>query len=174
MKRAVFVAFALLFLAVLAWWLQRNLSTAAKIAHHQDEWRRSKRAMFAGTPLPLLHWLNVFRENEDFNPQEYWREKMQYHQTELVRLGYLTNCELRLTNQIMTRAFHSNFFVGVQNELGTNAHQIWSGTPRPNHTGLNLLIPAKDVAALECIFRECAAKYAANVPPVLSTSESRP
>ena len=148
----------LLVLAALAWSVWRSSSMQAKIARHQEGWWQAVRANASSAPAPLFRRLNPFRDNSSF----YWHNERQFHERELSRLGYLTNYELRLTNQVMTPALYSNFFWRIRAELGTNTDQIWVGTALSDRAGLNPLLPVKDTATWERIFRECAARYASN------------
>jgi hypothetical protein len=162
MKRAALVVLVMILLATLAWLVQRTFSMEVKIARHREGWWQAVRSMVSNARLPLLRQINVFRQGDSYS---FWRAEMEFHQSELQRLGYLTNCELRLTNQVMTPVFYSNFFWRIRNELGTNSDQIWVGTPLSNRAGLNPSLPAKNVAVWERIFRECALRYASNSPP---------
>ncbi len=85
-----------------------------------------------------------------------------------VKLGYLTNIELRLTNQMLTPAFRSNFFsrIAAAPEIGTNSGHMWRCGALSNESGFCPMLPAQDVAAWQRIFRECAERYASNTVPV--------
>jgi hypothetical protein len=157
-KRITIVA-VLLLLTALVWFIQRSSTTPAQIARHQLGWWQAVRAETSGAPPPPIRRLNPFRDVSHV----YWPNRRQLHEAELLRLGYLTNCELRLSNQAITPAFYSNFFWRIRAELGTNTDQVWVGTALPNHAGLKPLLPAKDAATWERIFRECAVLYASNI-----------
>ncbi len=72
------------------------------------------------TPVPLLQRL---LSNSD-TPGGYWYSVARHHEDSLLKLGYLTNCEFRLTNQVISSEFSSNFFWLIQRRLGTNADQV--------------------------------------------------
>jgi hypothetical protein len=89
---------------------------------------------------------------------------MREHERALIRLGYLAQRDFHLTNQAITRAFSSNFFVRIRQTFGTN-DSIWIYHSLTNNGGLRVTVPAKDAGRWEIIFRECAARYASNLPP---------
>lgn len=118
------------------------------------------------TPVPLLQRL---LSNAD-TPGSYWYEVVHHHEDALLKLGYLTNCEFRLTNQVITREFSSNFFWLIQRRLGTSTDQVWMCPTLTNRDGIAPTLPAKDFATWEQTFRECAVLYASNLPPTTTTN----
>lgn len=101
-------------------------------------------------------------------------ERMLDHERSLFELGYLTNHDFFVSNQVMTRAFRSNFLWRVQTRFGTNGECIWLLRGSTNHNGYHATLPIKDIAEWERIFRECATDYASNIPPILSTNGASP
>jgi hypothetical protein len=140
------------------------LRPADSIEYHRRGWLESLQQLQGGKPGPTF--MAMFRRelarllHGDRDPHQLMRE----HERALLRLGYLAERELHLTNQVITRAFRSNFFVRVRQAFGTN-ESIWMYHALTNNGGLRLTVPAKDVGRWETIFRECAAGYASNVPP---------
>lgn len=157
MKRAA-ISIAVLLVVWLVWTVQRSSSPQAQITRHQQGWWQAVRAIDSHAPEPLFDRLNPFRDKRYI----YWNNERQFHEGELLRLGYLTNYELRLSNQTMTTALYSNFFSRVRAELGTNVDQVWVGNALPNRAGLRPMLPVKDTATWERLFRECALLYASN------------
>lgn len=104
----------------------------------------------------------------------YWTLQMKEHEAALLRLGYLTNCEFRLTNQVITREFSSNFFRLIHLRAGTNDDQVWRSPYLTNRTGLAPTFPTKDYAIWEQTFRECASLYASNLPPTDASAAGGP
>jgi hypothetical protein len=98
----------------------------------------------------------------------YYHDVAKAHEQALLEVGYLTNCEIRLTNQVITRECSSNFFRQIRARFGTNIDQVWLCPYLPNRDGIAPTLPAKDVGEWERIFRDCAARYASNIPPSLS------
>ena len=98
-------------------------------------------------------------------PITFWHEEARYHEKALLKLGYLTNCEFHLTNQVMTREFSSNFFWLINQRLGTNTDQVWMCPYLTNNSGIRPTLPVKDIATWKQTFWECAARYASNLPP---------
>jgi hypothetical protein len=90
------------------------------------------------------------------------------HEQALMRLGYLTTNDFVLTNQLLTVEFGSNFWRMLRERYGTNRKAIWMY--HNNRDRIHATLPAKDLAEWERIFRECAARYASNVPPVAITN----
>ena len=90
---------------------------------------------------------------------------MRRHESALFRLGYLTKHDLFLTNQVLTREFNSNFLVRLQQTFGTNGEAIWGYRSFTNRDGIHATLPAKDRTRWEEVFRECAERYASNLPP---------
>lgn len=163
MKRYALVVLAVVGLGLLAW--RRVFSHETLVAYHQREWHLSWTRHATGAPVPFLR-ARLFNER----PWSFWMKEKRRHESELLRLGYLTNSELRLTNQVMTPAFLSNFFWQIRTQLGTNYDQVWIANAVSNKAGFNPLLPAKDVATWERIFRECAVRYASNLPPALAAN----
>ena len=97
-------------------------------------------------------------------------QAMRRHEDELIRLGYLTTHAFFLTNQVTTREFRSNFFNTVCQLFGTNGECVWKCEMLTNHVGFTATLPRDDVAAWERIFRECAVRYASNLPLSLATN----
>ena len=104
------------------------------------------------------------------DPYQRRYQKMREHERALFRLGYLTNHDLFVTNQVLTREFRSNFIRIAFDRFGTNGESIWMLRGSTNQDGYHATLPAQDVREWERIFRECAARYASNVPPSLSTN----
>jgi hypothetical protein len=120
-----------------------------------------------GGPVPLLDRMYGALMNKQ--PQ-YWWKVANHHENELLRLGYLTNCEFRLTNQVITHEFSSNFFRLIYQRLGTNTDQVWRCPTLTNRDGIAPTLPVKDLATWERTFRECASRYASNLRPASTTN----
>jgi hypothetical protein len=102
-------------------------------------------ALANSTPVPLPQRL---LNNAD-TPGHYWAEVARHHEDAMLRLGYLTNCEFRLTNQVITRQFSSNFFRLIYQRLGTNTDQVWMCPYLTNNSGIRPTMPVKDVTMWE-------------------------
>jgi hypothetical protein len=144
-------------------------SRQQKIRSHTSGWHSAMLHLANSTPVPLPQRL---LNNAD-TPGQYWHEVARYHEKALIKLGYLTNCEFHLTNQVMTRAFSSNFFWLIQQRLGTNTDQVWMCPSLTNNSGIRPTLPVKDVAAWEQTFRECAARYASNLSATVTTNSGQ-
>ena len=155
--------FAGVFLGAMALLLLFGFSTRQKIAHHIRCWHHAGRMMM-GNSVPILDRLYEAVTRKGYKE---WSDDMTRHENSLIRLGYLTNAEFRLTNQVITREFSSNFFRLIYQRVGTNDDQVWRCPHLPNGTGYNPTFPVKDHAIWEQTFRECATRYASNLPPGL-------
>jgi len=145
-----------------------SFSKEQRIARHASSWHRVCRIAM-GNSVTLLDRLYQGVMNK--TPQDWWNE-VRRHEAALTSLGYLTNCEFRMTNQVITRDFSSNFFRLIYQRVGTNEDQVWRYTDITNHTGLSLTFRAKDYGIWEQIFRECAALHASNLPPASVGADS--
>jgi hypothetical protein len=159
MKRtALLCGFIACAVALLLWF---SFSRQQRIRHHTSGWNKALHHMAKSKP-PLFR--RIFHLNE--SPNNYWHKAVTYHEKALFDLGYLTNCEFRLTNQIVTRGFYSNFYWLIRQRLGTNTDQVWSSSYLTNQEGIRSTLPVKDVVVWEKTFRECAGLYASNLPMV--------
>lgn len=132
-----------------------------RIARHINAWKRAS-GIAMGNPIPTLD--RFYSWVIDKPPQHWWAE-VSRHEAALMQLGYLTNCEFRLTNQIMTREFSSNFFRLLRQRTGTNDDQVWRCPYLTNGAGIAPTFPVKDYAIWEGSFRESAVLHASNLPP---------
>ncbi len=89
---------------------------------------------------------------------------MYEHEAALIRLGYLTNRDFLVTNQILTLDFNSNFFGKIHEAFGTSGESIWTIEPYATRNGFRVILPTRDVTEWERILRECATRYATNTP----------
>lgn len=131
-------------------------------AYHIRSWQRAAR-LAMGNQLSWSDRIYIMLARQQ-GPQ-YWWNQARDHETELLSMGYLTNCTFRLTNQVMTREFTSNFFQLIRLRAGTNDDQVWKSPYLTNRTGIAPTFPTKDYAIWEQTFRECAAIYASTLPP---------
>ena len=143
-----------------------SFSKGQRIAHHTRAWHRAGRIAM-GNSVSLFDRLYQGAVNK--TPQNWWNE-VSRHEAALTSLGYLTNCEFRLTNQVITRDFSSNFFRLINQRLGTNVDQVWRCPYLTNRTGISPIFRAKDLGIWEQTFRECAVLYASNLPPASADS----
>jgi hypothetical protein len=167
MKRTRLYASALL-AVIAAVLIAYSLSKEQRIARHTRSWHRVCRIAM-GNSVTLLDRLYQGVMNK--TPHDWWNE-VRRHEAALTSLGYLTNCEFRLTNQITTRDFSSNFFRLIYQRVGTNEDQVWRCTLFTNHTGISLTFRAKDYGIWEQTFRECAVLYASNLAPASVEADS--
>lgn len=100
-------------------------------------------------------------------------QQMREHERALVSLGYLTNHDLFVTNQVLTSEFRSNFLHIVMDKFGTNGESIWMLRGSTNRDGYHAILPAKDVGEWERIFRDCAARSASNTVPASPTNSNK-
>ena len=131
-------------------------SRELQIRRHTSGWHGASYNIAKGQPFPLLRQLIQTSDS----PGAYWTEVMDYHEKALFKLGYLTNCEFRFTNQVVTREFSSNFFRLIRQRLGTNEDQVWKCFFLTNQDGIAPILPVKDVSVWKQTFQECAARYA--------------
>jgi len=139
------------------------------IFYHTRGWHKAMRNLATSEPLPLAEQLLM----NPVMPGVYWNEAARRHEKSLLELGYLTNCEFRLRNQVITREFSSNFFRLIHQRLGTNTDQVWMCPTLTNRDGIAPTLPVRDIATWEQTFRECAARYASNLPPAMPTNSVR-
>jgi hypothetical protein len=156
------------FLGAIALLLLFAFSTQQKIAYYRRCWHQAWR-MMAGNSVSMLD--RIYEAVARKGHKEWW-DDMTRHENALIRLGYLTNAEFRLTNQVITREFYSNFFTLIRHRVGTNDDQVWRCPMLTNRTGYTPAFPAKDYPTWERTFRECASLYASNLPPAAVTAES--
>jgi hypothetical protein len=140
-------------------------SRQQRIRHHTRALHAAFQHQVTGGSIPLMD--RLLHPN---TPISRWHEVAHYHEKQLFKLGYLTNCEFRLTNQVITREFSSNFFQLIRQRLGTNTDQVWRCPFLTNRKGIAPILPAKDVAVWEQTFSECATRYASNLPPAITTN----
>lgn len=160
------VAVAVAFLLAVGFLFRRSAG------YHTRSWQRATRLAIGNQ----LSWSDrIYGAVISRQQHRYWWDEANYHETELLKMGYLTNCTFRLTNQVMTREFTSNFFRLIHLRAGTNDDQVWRSPYLTNRTGLAPTFPTKDYAIWDQTFRECAALYASNLPPsaVPATAEKR-
>ncbi len=152
---------ALAFAGIIALILALGFFRRPGVTYHTRAWHRAARLAMGGN----LPWHErIVGALISKHPQQWW-DKAKYHEAELLKLGYLTNCTFQLTNQVMTRPFSTHFFQTIYRRLGTNEDQVWRCPHLPNEAGYSPTFPVKDYAIWEQTFRECAARYASNVPP---------
>lgn len=169
MKR-IRIPYGLLGVCLIALVIWFNFSSRQqKISRHTNGWHSAMLHLANHTPVPLPQRLLSSADT----PGQYWHEAARYHEKALIKLGYLTNCEFHLTNQFMTRAFSSNFLWLIQQRLGTNTDQVWMCPSLTNNGGIRPTLPVKDVAIWERTFRECATRYASDLPPATTTNSER-
>ncbi len=141
-----------------------------KVEYHKRAWLKESQRMVGGPARGISLrriWDEIFpRLRQRIDPGQ----EMRRHEDELKHLGYLTTRSFLLTNQMTTPEFRSNFFNTVWQRFGTNGECVWTCQTLTNQTGYIVTLPAQDVAAWEHIFRDCAARYASNLPPLLSTN----
>lgn len=125
----------------------------------------------AGGRTPVTVWNQLMRA---LGRHRDAYQRMHDHELSLFELGYLTNHDFFVSNQVMTREFRSNFLWRLQTRFGTNGECIWLLRGSTNHNGYHATLPMKDIVEWERIFRECAAQYASNIPPLLSTNAVSP
>jgi len=130
--------------------------------YHTRSWQRATRLAMGDQ---LSWWERIYGAVVSKQQPQYWWDQAKRHETELLKMGYLTNCTFRLTNQVMTREFTSNFFRLIHLRVGTNDDQVWRSPHLTNRTGLAPTFPTKDYAIWGQTFRECASLYASNVLP---------
>lgn len=141
-----------------------------KVEYHKRAWLKEAQRMVGGPAREILlkrlwdEMFSRFRQRSDPG------QEMRWHEDELKRLGYLTTHAFLLTNQAITREFRSNFFNTVWQRFGTNGECVWACQTLTNQIGYIVTLPVQDVAAWERIFQDCAARYASNLPPALSTN----
>jgi hypothetical protein len=155
-RRTLVLAFGGLFVAVLAFaflWMRTR-------DYHIRSWHLATRLAMGN----YRSWRERIYGTALADTPQYWWGRAYRHESELLRMGYLTNCEFRLTNQMMTREFSSNFFRLIHLRVGTNDDQVWRSQALTNGMGLVPMIPTKDYAIWEQTFRECASRYASNLP----------
>jgi hypothetical protein len=95
-------------------------SREQKIQRHIRAWHAATLHQINGASIPLMD--RLFRANTAISR---WHEISRYHEDQLLKFGYLTNCEFRLTNQVITREFSINFFQFIRQRVGTNRDQVW-------------------------------------------------
>lgn len=173
MSRSRIAALATAVVLVIVAALFLNPSGERQVRGHLRGWRESLENTLNGRPIPFFDRVQHFIQDKGMSPSWYWTSKMKDHERLLLRLGYLTNCELRLTNQVITREFSSNFFKLINQRAGTNGDQVWICPVLTNRTGISPTFPHKDYAIWEQTFRECAARYASNLPPATTTNSER-
>lgn len=100
-------------------------------------------------------------------------QQMREHERALFSLGYLTNHDFFVTNQVLTREFNSNFNRMLFKKFGTNGDSIWMIRGSTNRDGYHAMLPVKDVGEWERIFRDCAARYASNTVPASPTNSNK-
>jgi hypothetical protein len=170
-KRIAVIVLAFIGLAIITWFVSVLLQRQDETDYHLRAWHsldRKNNRQSQGVSSP---WEDI--RHQIFGPKNIYAAQ-KAHEAALVQSGYLTNIELRLTNQIMTREMRSNFYQRIRAELGTNQDQLWIGYPLTSNAGLIPLVPAKDVPVWERIFRESAARYASNVSSPALTGPARP
>jgi hypothetical protein len=146
-------------------------SKERKVRGHLRGWRESLENTSNGRRIPFPERVLHFVQDKGMSSSWYWTLKMMEHEAALLHLGYLTNFEFRLTNQVITREFSSNFFRSIHLRAGMNEDQVWRSPYLTNRTGLTPTFPSKDYAIWEQTFRECALRYASNLPPASMTSD---
>ena len=153
-----------------AWFLfsRESNNRERAISFHTEGWHLAARKAGSSASKPFFAFF------DSRSPSAYYRDAMKAHEQALLEIGYLTNCVIRLTNQVTTREFSSNFFGQLRTRVGTNTDQVWLCRYLPNRDGIAPTLPVKDLPEWERIFRECAVKYASNFPPSLSTNGSVP
>ncbi len=146
-----------------------SFSRHQMIRHHTKSWQSAMQNYARGIPPPRLQQI--------FNHQKgnimYWLDVAREHEADLLELGYLTNCEFRLTNQVLTSEFFHSFHPLIQQRVGTNSDQVWRCPVLTNKMGISPIFPLKDLATWEQTFRECASLYASNLPPAMPKSSNR-
>ena len=130
--------------------------------YHTRSWQRATRLAMGDQ---LSWWERIYGAVVSMQQPQYWWDQAKRHETELLKMGYLTNCTFLLTNQAVTREFSSNFFFQINRRLGTNEDQVWYCTQLTNGTGLAPTFPTKDYHIWEQTFRECASLYASKALP---------
>jgi len=170
-KRIAVILLLLIGLAMITWFVSALLQRLKDTDYHLQAWHTLTRRINRQNQGVGTLWDNVVQQV--FGPKDMYAAR-KAHEAALIQCGYLTNIELRLTNQIMTREMRSNFYERINSELGTNQDQIWFGYPLASNMGLNPLVPAKDVAVWERIFRESAALYASNISSPVLMNQARP
>lgn len=139
------------------------------VTYHTYGWNRATRLAMGGQ----APWRDRIYGAMISQKPQYWWDQTKRHEAELLKMGYLTNCEFRLTNQVITREFSSNFFWLISRRAGTNEDQVWRCMELTNRTGLSPMFPVKDYAIWEQTFRECAARYASNLPSTTTTNSGQ-
>jgi len=139
-------------------------NTERAIRFHTEGWHEALRKASSYKPKPYVAFF------DKRSSSKYYHDMMNEHERALLGMGYLTNRVIRLTNQVITREFSSNFFRQIHMRFGTNTDQVWSCPYLPTRDGIAPTLPTKDVGEWERIFRECAARYASNTVPPLTNS----
>ncbi len=146
-------ALLLLLIALLA----PQMTREGRIRRHEAEWRRAIRNQVDNVPVPWFRrWFTPPR------PGGYWDIAIEEHAGALIRLGHLTNVEFRLTNQVLTPAFASNFNRRARAQIGTNTGPVWITASLSNRAGYHAVVPVKDLAAWRRVFDECATQTLTN------------
>ena len=164
-------------IVLLAAFIAGCLFFGLRFAHRNDEVEWHVRAWNAAVQESVSGCVTFWDQFKSvIGRQRAPEQRMRDHERALFDLGYLTTHAFMATNQVLTREFYSNFVRNLMQTFGTNGECVWTmrGFGSTGPTGILATLPVKDMDEWERIFRECAAKYAFNVPPVLSTNESRP
>jgi hypothetical protein len=146
-------ALLLLLIALLA----PQMTREGRIRHHEAGFREAIRNRVNNVPAP---W---FRRIFAASPAGgHWDNALKQHAGELIRLGHLTNVEFRLTNQVVTPAFASNFNRRARAEIGTNTGAVWIVPDLPGGAGYRSLLPVRDVEKWRRVFDSCVAHAGTN------------
>jgi hypothetical protein len=160
--KATAIAVAFVFMIGVVIWLS---APRDNVEYHKNGWfaavenlqgAQQNRGVIALLRQEISRWFG--KPADDY-------QAMRQHERALLRLGYLVKQDFHLTNQVLTREFHSNFYRRVQQTFGTNWQSIWTYGALTNQQGLHATLPAKDLHEWERIFREYAARHASNLPP---------
>jgi hypothetical protein len=177
MRRSAIVVLAIAVMGAVAFCCWNIIAPQVNpVEYHKREWHETlkritgKRSSQNARSGMLWQVLSRFLRAEVSD-----HERLKEHEAALTKLGYLTNHQFFVTNQVLTREFSSNFFQRLFQTFGTNGEAIWSCRYSSNshRQGFEALLPAKNVAEWERLFREYAARYASNIPPAGITDSAK-